>query len=158
MAPDIFSEPRVWHGAPTAALRRAFTALGSTNVTSIDTRCRDDLRLLQELYSREDPPVVAHKVPDKAAKTSAKTKRRERDDSPSPSNKSSKVRRTTRRRPERAAQGPGEVSESYVNSFHPTDSHPRESEKTHKWALGPSVSSWGAAERYQSLFCKNKET
>jgi hypothetical protein len=171
--PDAFSEPKAWHGAPTAALRRAVAALGSIDVTSIDSRSRADLRRLQELYGRGDPPVIARRAPrqapdqapDQAPKTAAGKRRRGKDDSPK--NESLKVRRTTRGGHESTVSGagtrrttrttPGEAIAPYVNASQPTCQHPNESGKSGNWVLGPSISSWDAAERYQSLFSKNTE-
>jgi hypothetical protein len=45
-------EPKPWHGAPIAAFKRAFAALGSLRIEKFSDEAIEDLRLLHDLYFR----------------------------------------------------------------------------------------------------------
>ena len=47
----------VWHGAPLATIRRAFLCLGSIDAGAMGED-RTNLLKLQDLYRRDDPPVI----------------------------------------------------------------------------------------------------
>lgn len=46
---------RTWHGAPTAAFRRALEILGNTLCDAMPPEVRAELRVLQDLYMRSSP-------------------------------------------------------------------------------------------------------
>jgi hypothetical protein len=74
-----FNPIRVWHGAPLAAIRRALISLGSINARAIEKDDIDNIRRLQELYSRDDPPVI--QLSNRASRAARRGKKRERGDS-----------------------------------------------------------------------------
>jgi hypothetical protein len=146
---SVFSPLQSWHGSPMAALRRAFVALGSIRIDALPTEVRDGLRRLQELYCREpgfrcgetgDMPQVLH---------TGSEKRKKDDEDSEPS--ASKHRRTEQSDTTDTGQRGPRSSELHVQkriSHAATSSDERQEE----WILGPMATSWGAAERYQSLF------
>jgi hypothetical protein len=54
---SIYMPLKIWYGAPMAAIRRAFIALGSISASKIPSNVREQLRTLQDLYARDDPPI-----------------------------------------------------------------------------------------------------
>jgi len=125
--PDLKS----WHGSPLAALRRGFIALSSIRITALPIDIRDGLRRLQELYSREPPPLsttssnMAQQLPVEANEGKRKC---DIDDLERPSKIRSIERPDFQNRPA---------------TFDRADED---------WVLGPQFTSWAAAERYGPLF------
>jgi len=49
---ELLCKPRPWHGAPIAAFKRAFVALGSVRIERLSEEAIGDLQLLRDLYFR----------------------------------------------------------------------------------------------------------
>lgn len=54
---SLFTEPKPWHGAPLAIIRRAFTALGTVRINQWPSDLLSSLNELRALYNRPHPTV-----------------------------------------------------------------------------------------------------
>jgi hypothetical protein len=119
-------EPKAWHGAPLASIRRGIAALGSGRIDRMDDNVINDLQQLRDLYFRNLPanPDTSNLEPD--------SRKRKRDDADG----------GDRDRPMGRDDAPRK--ENNVNS----NSTMIGSET---WALGPTFTTQLACEQYASI-------
>jgi hypothetical protein len=84
------SPPKVWHGAPLAAIRRAWLCLGSLDAEEMGEDLAN-LMKLRTLYRRADPPVICE-----PSTHSSKTAQKKRGRGGSPESKQPERKRVTR--------------------------------------------------------------
>jgi hypothetical protein len=77
--PSVFTPLKNWHGAPMAALRRAFIALGSVRIATLGMEISNSLRQLQHLYCRE-PPIQRNAIENVPRGLFANPNKRKRDE------------------------------------------------------------------------------
>lgn len=151
---SVFNAEKVWHGAPMAALRRAFFALGSIRVEAFGPQLRDDLRILQDLYAREPPQTELHHAADTVNRSEELTRKRRADNEQSErTHKRSRSSQPSKSLQE--ATGAGYTNHTRLATSTPSYTNIACS-AVQKWVLGPGVSSWEAAKRYQHLFTQDE--
>lgn len=144
VAPSTYEPLKIWYGAPMAAIRRAIIALGSLNSCKIPPTIRDKLRTLQDLYSRDSPPICLNErgYTDPSPTTCSVQTPKSGEDSHlfEPSN-SAQNQRGQPNCPKICPQGP----------FSPGE-HGQSRMAGDTWILGPMSTSNLAMERYGNLF------
>jgi hypothetical protein len=140
---DHLCRPRPWHGAPIAAFKRTFAALGSLRIARFSDEAINDLRVLHDLYFRLPENF------DVAGITPAPSDRRpdQRDQDPRhPGGDSSE-----KRAPAQTLEGRGKTGRTGTGKTGKTE----KTEKTGKegsqdifWTLGPHCTSSICMERF----------
>lgn len=138
------TEPKQWHGAPIATLRRGILALGSARITSLDETTVSQLQTLRDLYFRptEDNLVtvrsgLAH--PDLQGQK-RRTDDDDDDDDQQPENKRLKGESTRVDEPEH-------LDGTYLGAQH----HCRRAFVA-EWVLGPNFTTEEIIDRYAPVF------
>jgi len=130
----VTSQPRRWHGAPMATIRKGIHILGSLNISRMPTEVVEQLRRLQDLY-QTDPPTSSTHPPPPPANPPPPPKRGKKPPPPSRrSTPSTRYGRTRAQYSEVPRSGHGKTA-SY--------SHDR----TSQWVFGPDSTSELAVKR-----------
>lgn len=149
-----------WHGAPLAALRRAFAALGTLRIDTIPPEICSNLQELRHLYTRV--PMVSKNVSSASSQTppTMPLKRPPPDEPPSGEDPSASQMGQPIHRTKRAGRSGQKHSEAHPQ--HPAggdnSSNTCVSASQDQWALGPSSSSLEAMLRYGHLFEPDEES
>lgn len=141
-----------WHGAPSAALRRAFAALGTLRVNVIPLEIQSKLRELQMLYTRTPSVAEIVSTGSRQVPRLIPQKRPHPDESPFDNNRSD---------PQIGPASHGTSQATHRAHLQHTAGHSSSntwvSVLQNEWTLGPDSSSSDAIRKYRHLF-ESQET
>ncbi|CAG8899459.1 unnamed protein product [Penicillium egyptiacum] len=144
-SPEEFglAEPKHWHGAPLATLRRGILALGSGRICGINLATVTQLEMLRNLYFRgyrDCSPGVGNKP----AQLDLPSGKRQRDD-----DKHSEPNKRTKRKDSAGMHEPGNTGGHHLNAQ--TYSRPALQRPQEKWNIGPQFTTEEIVKRYGYL-------
>lgn len=138
-----FTEPKHWHGAPLATLRRGILALGSARICWIDRRTVTQLEMLRNLYFG-DYGECSLEARNRQAQPDLQSRKRHRDDDEhSEPNKRIQMKDSAR------MHEPGNTGVHHLNTQ--THSRPAFWLPQEEWTLGPQFTTEEIIQRYADL-------
>lgn len=151
----LLSEPRQWHGAPLACLRRCILVLGGAGVRVLDRKTRQELEQLRDLYfleDDEDSPPPPSKYPDLLAAATPDNRDKKRQPSDVTLGGGPSAKR------QRGAQQGGSTSDNRDTQEAKTFCPILQREVRAYWSLGPEVSTEEAVKQFAPLFRSSPAT
>ncbi|KAL1998336.1 hypothetical protein VTN02DRAFT_6389 [Thermoascus thermophilus] len=145
---SYLSQPKEWHGAPIAALRRALPILGSPRMKTISARDRQCLEQLRDLYFLDEiKPMTGSNTKglEKTGSREKDRKHRNEDNKSSPRKEHKKEVRDDNYRT-------GKNTRQTRRSTKEANSDTSVKERPADWVLGPSLSAEDAVHQYAPLF------
>ena len=146
---DELTEPRPWHGAPLASLRRAIAILGTGRISALDETTRLRLERLRNMYFLDKEET--HSAPGEQFKETRRTTTNE------------PARRETQSTAKRLSSGAPYNSPRTKRQMTTREYHGRQGERetvycpvlerevTAHWSLGPGCSSLDAIQLFEPL-------
>jgi hypothetical protein len=143
-----FTEPKEWHGAPLATLRRGILVLGSGRICKVDSKTVSQLETLRNLYFRADEeysPEVGNRQTEQGLQS---RKRQTDDDTNSRSKKRMKTKDLTK------TSEPENTGGRYLRSAQTHSCAPFRLQQD-DWTLGPQFTTEQIVQRYADVLAHN---